>query len=89
MRLAKCCALQLPRQFGEGEHVVFAGNMVPKTLASFLKRSTKCCAPVLRTASCRASMAGPIAVRSTQFGEREHIVFAAGIGPKTLVLFLK
>ena len=27
-----------------------------------------CCAPVLRTASCPAKLAGPIAVRSTQFG---------------------
>jgi hypothetical protein len=39
---AKCCAPQLPRQFGEGEHVVFAGNIIPKTLALCLKRSTKC-----------------------------------------------
>ncbi len=28
----------------------------------------RCCAQVLRTASCPASMAGPIVVRSTQFG---------------------
>jgi hypothetical protein len=27
--------------------------------------ATKCCAPVLRTASCPAKLAGPIAVRST------------------------
>src|SRR5262245_12025300 len=37
----KCCALQLPRQFGEVEPVVFARDIVPKTLALFLKRSTK------------------------------------------------
>ena len=30
---------------------------------------------VLRTASYPASMAGPIAVRSTQFGAGEHTVF--------------
>jgi hypothetical protein len=34
-------------------------------------------------------MAGPIAVRSTQFGEGEHGVFAGDIVPKTLTLFLK
>ena len=39
--LPKCCAPQLPRQFGEGEHVVFAGGIVSKTLALFLKQSTK------------------------------------------------
>ena len=43
---AKCCAPVLrtasyPRQFGEGEHVVFAGDIVPKTAALFLKQSTK------------------------------------------------
>ena len=38
---AKCCARQLPRQFGEGEHGVFAGDVVPKTMALFLKRSAK------------------------------------------------
>jgi len=37
----KCCAPQLPRQFGEGEHVVFAGDIVPKTLELFLQQSTK------------------------------------------------
>jgi hypothetical protein len=31
----------LPRQLGEGKHVVFAGDIVPKTLALFLKQSTK------------------------------------------------
>jgi hypothetical protein len=31
---------ELPRQFGEGGHVVFAGDIVPKTLALFLKQST-------------------------------------------------
>jgi hypothetical protein len=31
----------LPRQFGEGKHVVFAGDIVPKTLALFLQQSTK------------------------------------------------
>jgi hypothetical protein len=31
-------------------------------------RSAKCCDPVLRTAGCPAILAGPIAVRSTQFG---------------------
>jgi hypothetical protein len=30
----------LPLQFGEGEHVIFAGDTAPKTLALFLKRST-------------------------------------------------
>ena len=35
---------------------------------------TRCCAPVLRTASCPVSMAGPIAVRSTQFGAGEMVV---------------
>jgi hypothetical protein len=39
--VSKCCAPQLPRQFGEGESVVFAGDMVSKTLTLFLKRSTK------------------------------------------------
>jgi len=34
-------------------------------------------------------MAGPMAVRSTQFGEGEHVVFAGDIVPKTLALFLK
>ena len=38
---AKCCAPQLPRQFGEGESVVFTSDMVPKTRTLFLKRSTK------------------------------------------------
>jgi hypothetical protein len=28
-------------QFGEGEHVVFTGSIVPKTLTLFLKQSTK------------------------------------------------
>jgi len=37
----KCCAPQLPRQFGEGEHGVFAGGIVLKTLTLFLKQSTK------------------------------------------------
>src|SRR5262245_3640366 len=50
---------------------------------------SKCCAPVLRTASCLVSMAGPIAVRSTQFGEGEHVIFAGDIAPETLALFLK
>ena len=35
----ECCAPQLPRQFGEGEHGVFACDIVPKTLELFLKRS--------------------------------------------------
>ena len=44
----KCCAPVLrtanyPRQFGEGEYVVFAGGIVPETLTLFLKRSTKSC----------------------------------------------
>ena len=53
-------------------------------------RQTGYCVPqVLRTASCPASMAGPIAVRSTQFGEGEHVVFAGDSVPKTLALFLK
>ena len=39
------CAMVLrtasyPRQFGEGEQVVFAGDIVPKTLALFLKQNT-------------------------------------------------
>jgi len=29
-------------QFGEGEHGVFAGDIVPETLALLLKQSTKC-----------------------------------------------
>jgi hypothetical protein len=37
----KCCAPQLPRQFGEGEPIVFACDIVPKTPVLFLKRSTK------------------------------------------------
>jgi len=42
---SKCCAPVLrtasyPRQFGEGEHGVFAGDIVPKTLTLLLKRST-------------------------------------------------
>ena len=37
----KCCAPQLPRQFGEGEHIVFAGDIVLKTLGLFLQQSTK------------------------------------------------
>jgi hypothetical protein len=39
--IQQCCAPQLPRQFGEGESVVFAGDMVSKTLTLCLKRSTK------------------------------------------------
>src|SRR5215510_14126874 len=38
---AKCCAPPLPRQFGEVEPVVFARDIVPKTLVLFLKRSSK------------------------------------------------
>ena len=39
------CAMVLrtasyPRQFGEGGHAVFAGDIVPKTLELFLKQST-------------------------------------------------
>src|SRR5215470_13794090 len=37
----KCCAPQLPRQFGEVELVVFACDIVLETLVLFLKRSTK------------------------------------------------
>ena len=37
----KCCAPQLPRQFGEGESVVFTSDMVPKTRTLFLKQSPK------------------------------------------------
>jgi hypothetical protein len=44
---------------------------------------------VLRTASCPAKLAGPIAVRSTQFGEGEHGVYAGDIVPQTLELFLQ
>src|SRR5215813_9361084 len=40
-RRPKCGAPPSPRQFGEGEPVVFARDIVPKTLALFLKRSTK------------------------------------------------
>ncbi len=48
--MLKCCAPVLrtasyPRQFGEGEDDVFAGDIVPKTLELCLKQSTKCCAP--------------------------------------------
>src|SRR5262252_7864733 len=39
--MPKCCAPQLPRQFGEVEPVVCARDIVPKTLALCLKRSTK------------------------------------------------
>src|SRR5262249_31384836 len=38
---------------------------------------------VLRTASYPASMAGPIAVRSTQFGAEERIVFARDLAERT------
>src|SRR5207249_10870830 len=41
--------------------------------------SDKYCVPVLRTASCPASMAGPIAVRSTQFGAGKALVFACNL----------
>src|SRR5207249_3228176 len=41
--------------------------------------SDKYCVPVLRTASCPASMAGPIAVRSTQFGAGKALVFACDL----------
>jgi hypothetical protein len=34
-------------------------------------------------------MAGPMAVRSTQFGEGKHGVFAGDIVPKTLALCLQ
>ena len=34
-------------------------------MTTWNRRRVKCCIPVLRTASCPASMAGPIAVRST------------------------
>src|SRR5215471_20733413 len=37
----KCCAPQLPRQFGEVELVVFARDVVSKTLTLFLQQSTK------------------------------------------------
>jgi hypothetical protein len=47
---SKCCAPQLPRQFGEGDHGVFAGGIVPKTLTLFLKQSTK---PLPFLMSCR------------------------------------
>src|SRR5215470_8716338 len=40
-RATKCCAPQLPRQFGEGEPDVSACDIVPKTPVLFLKRSTK------------------------------------------------
>src|SRR5215467_9973109 len=39
--VSKCCAPQSPRQFGEVEPAVFARDIVLKTLALFLKRSTK------------------------------------------------
>jgi len=50
--MPKCCAPVLrtasyPRQFGEGEHGVLAGDIVPKTRTSFLKRSTKQVMPVV------------------------------------------
>jgi len=35
--LSKCCAPQLPRQVGEVKPVVFACDIVPKTLTLFLK----------------------------------------------------
>src|SRR5688572_7423250 len=35
--LSKCCAPQLPCQFGEGEHGVFASDRVLKTLTLLLK----------------------------------------------------
>ena len=41
MSTTKCCAPQLPRQFGEGESVVFASDMVPKTRTLLLQWSTK------------------------------------------------
>jgi hypothetical protein len=47
-RLPKCCAPQLPRQFGAGKQVVFADDIASKTLTLFLKRSTKA-APQGRT----------------------------------------
>ena len=31
----------MPRQFGVGEHVVFTGDIVPKTLTLFLKWSSE------------------------------------------------
>src|SRR5262249_34978737 len=45
---AKCCAPQLPRQFGEGEHVVFAYAIVSQTLERFLKRSAQSAASEVR-----------------------------------------
>ena len=50
---------------------------------------SKCCARLLRRATYPASLAGPIAVRSTQFGAGEQVVFAGDMVPKTLELFLK
>ncbi len=43
MFFCRNCLSAAPRkcQFGEGEHAVFAGDTVPKTLALFLKQSTK------------------------------------------------
>ena|SRR5258706_16023324 len=38
---AKCCAPPLSRQFGEGQHVVSACAIAPKTLTLCLQRSTK------------------------------------------------
>jgi len=63
----------MPRQFGAGEHVVFTGDIVPKTLTLFLKWSPKCCAPQI----------------PRQFGAGEQVVFTGDIVPKTLTLFLK
>ena len=63
---AKCCAPHIPRQLGAGEHVVFTGAIVPKTLTLFLQRSTKYGAPYIRTVgSTPAILAGTLAVRST------------------------
>ena len=53
---AKYCAPVLrtasyPRQFGEGEHIVFAGDMVPEILALFLQQSTQAKESVMTSVS--------------------------------------
>jgi len=77
---------QRPVRIGEGST---AGNSNAVTNQEEFHGGPQGCAPVLRTASCPAILAGPIAVRSTQFGAGERVVFTGDIVPKTLMLLLK
>ena len=46
----------------------------------------QCCAPVLRTASCPAKLAGPIAVRSTPAGLAGRVALSACLMAKEMTM---